>query len=101
MKRNVKFEVASSLGKKISTTVEYWQKIIQTKHAIMEGQEELVKQTLMAPEQVRRSKKDPSVHLYYRKRNEHYCCAVTKHLNGEGFLVTTYITDKIKAGETV
>ena len=52
-------------------------------------------------EQVRRSRKDSSVHLCYRKRNSHSCCVVAKHLNGDGFLVTTYITDRIKAGEIV
>lgn len=67
----------------------------------MKGQEQLVKQTLASPEPVRRSRKDSSVHLYYRKRNGTYCCVVAKHLNGNGFLVTTYIADRIKAGEAV
>ena len=65
----------------------------------MESYEELVKQTLASPEEVRRSKKDPAVHLYYRKTNGHYCCVVAKHLNGDGFVVTTYMTDRIRIGE--
>ena len=101
MAGKLKFKVISSLGKSISTTVDYWQKIINTKHANMAGQEEIVTLTLTTPEQVRRSRKDDSVHLYYRKHDGHYCCAVVKHLNGDGFLVTAYITDTMKVGEPV
>ena len=67
MAANLKFEVTSSLGKRITISVEYWQKIVETKHPIMRDREELVKQTLTSPEQVRRSKKDPAVYLHYRK----------------------------------
>jgi len=96
-----KFEVTSSLGKRISISTEHWQKIIETKHPVMAGREDLVKRALVSPEQVRRSRKDAAVHLHYRKDDGHYCCVVVKHLNGDGFVVTTYLTDKIKAGEVV
>lgn len=101
MKRKVHFEVTSSLGKKIKTTAGYWQKIVRTKHPAMQGKEELVKSTLTTAEQVRRSRKDPSVSLYYKKHESRYCCVVVKHLNGDGFVVTTYMTDRIKVGEVV
>ena len=65
----------------------------------MAGQEDLVKLTLASPEEVRQSKKDTSVHLYYRKSGDDYCCVVTKHLNGDGFVVTAYMTNKIKIGD--
>ncbi len=70
----------------------------------MAGQEELVKGTLADSEQVRRSRKDESVFLHYRRAGDHYCCVVVKHLNGDGFVVTTYMTDRInriKVGEAV
>ena len=38
---------------------------------------------------------------HYRKTNDHYCCVVVKHLNGDGFVVTAYLTDTIKAGEAI
>jgi hypothetical protein len=98
---NLKFEVTSSLGKRITISVEYWQKIVETKHPIMRDREEPVKQTLTSPESVRRSKKDQAIYLYYRGTEGRFCCVVAKHLNGEGFVVTTYLTDKIKAGEVV
>lgn len=100
MERKLKFEVTSSLGKRIKVSSSYWRKIVRTKHPVMEGQEELVKQTLMSPAQVRRSRKDSSVYLYYRQRNACHCCVVVKHLNGDGFVITTYMTDRIKVGES-
>ena len=96
-----KFEVTSSLGKRIRISDEYWQTIIETKHPVMAGLEELVKQTLTSPEQIRRSRKDVAVHLHYRKTDSHYCCVVVKHVNGDGFIVTAYLTDTIKAGEVI
>ncbi|MEQ1574028.1 MAG: hypothetical protein ABMA15_24155 [Vicinamibacterales bacterium] len=50
---------------------------------------------------IRRSTKDPAVYLYYRQEDGRFCCVVAKHLNGDGFIVTAYLTDKIKAGEVV
>lgn len=101
MKRKVHIEVTSSLGQRITTTVDYWNKIIKTKHPTMEGRERLVEQALKNPEQVRRSRKDPKVYLYYKGHESRYCCVVAKHLNGEGFIVTAYITDRIKAGDKI
>ena len=97
----LKFEVTSSLGKRITISVDYWLKIVETKHPVMRDREELVSQTLTSPEHVRRSKKDPTVHLYYRSHEGRFCCVVAKHLNDDGFVVTVYLTDKIKAGEVV
>ena len=101
MKPKPKFEVTSSLGKKIRISDEYWQTIIETKHPVMAGREELVKLAPTSPEQVRRSRKDSEVHLHYCKSNGRYCCVVVKHLNGDGFVVTAYLTDTIKAGEVI
>lgn len=101
MPPTLKFEVTSSLGKTIRLSEHYWQKIIETKHPIMAGHDELVRQALTSPEQVRRSRKDAAVHLHYRKSNGRYCCVVVKHLNGDGFVVTVYLTDTIKAGEAI
>ena len=99
MDGKIYFEVISSLGKKIRVTRNYWNKIIETKHRIMKGKENIIKATLQNPEQVRRSRKDLSVYLYYKKIGDNYNCVVAKHLNGDGFIVTAYMTDRIKAGE--
>ena len=96
------FEVTGKLGKSIRTTRNYWQKIVENKHPKIEGKVPEVKKTIKEPDQIRRSKTDPDVYLYYRTHNDYYFLSVVvKHLNGEGFVVTTYITDTIKEGETV
>lgn len=99
VKDEIYFEVTSYLGKKIRVTMAYWNKIVETKHRIMDNKEDIVKETLINPSEIRKSIKDSKVVLYYRKTNGKYCCVVTKHLNGEGFIITTYITDNIKIGE--
>lgn len=95
------FEVTSSPGKRVRVTEEYWQKIVTTKHPVMVGCEDLVKGTLENPELVRRSRKDRSVLLYYGSVQKRYCCVVVRHLNGDGFIVTAYITDRIKIGDAI
>ena len=99
MNKDIHFEVVSSLGKKIRVTKDYWNKIIETKHRIIKGKEDFVKATLHKPEEIRRSKKDSNVYLYYKSIDKDYICVVAKHLNGEGFIITAYITDRIKLGE--
>lgn len=56
--------------------------------------------TLLNPEEIYRSKIDQNVYLYYRQFDRIYCIVV-KHMGKEGFLLTTYPTDKIKEGERI
>ena len=67
----------------------------------MRGKESEVQDALPAATEVRRSKFDPDLYLYYRKRNKHFICVVVKHLNDEGFLITAYFTEAIKGGEEI
>jgi len=98
---NILFEVTSKLNKRIRTTKDYWSFIISLKHLEMEGKEEDVKKTLRDPDFVRVSQDDPNVVLYYRRYGKYFICVVARHLNDEGFLITTYITDKVKEGEEI
>ncbi len=97
----VLFEVTTVLNKKIRVTVSHWNKIISFKHPVMKDKENWVKKTLMDPFEVRVSKSDPNVYLYYSLEGNYYCSVVVKHLNSEGFIVTAYITDKVKEGIVV
>jgi hypothetical protein len=68
----------------------------------MNGQEAAVQATLTEPDEIRSSRTDPNVYLFYKlQREKRWLCAVVRQLNGEGFLITTYPTDAIKEGETV
>jgi hypothetical protein len=96
------FEADTPLGFRVRVTVEYWDVIVTIKHPVMAYRENDVKDTLKDPDEIRLSKKDPNVYLFYKpERMGRWVCAVTKRLNGEGFLITTYPTDAIKEGELV
>ena len=75
--------------------------IVNVKHQYMKGKEGLVKFTLEDPDEVKRSQSDLRVYLYYKRSDKYFLCAVVKHLNNEGFVITAYLTDKIKEGETI
>jgi hypothetical protein len=96
------FEVDTPLGFRVRVTVEYWNLIVTIKHPAMAGREKDVQDALQDPDEIRLSKKDSDVYLFYKpERIDRWVCAVTKRLNGEGFLITTYPTDAIKEGEQI
>ncbi len=96
------FTAQTPLNCSIRVTVAYWNIITQIKHPIMNGQEAAVQATLTQPDQIRRSRSDSNVYLFYKlQREKRWLCAVIRQLNGEGFLITTYPNDAIKEGEIV
>ena len=96
------FEVATPLGFSVRVTDAYWQRIVSIKHPTMAGKETAVQETLRQPEEVRVSRSDANVYLFYRtERPGRWVCAVAKRLNGEGFLITAYPPDARKEGTQV
>lgn len=96
------FEVLTPLGFGVRATRGYWETIIGTKHPVMAGRETEVKATLENPDEVRQSRVDLNVYLFYRsEQQKRWVCAVTKHLNESGFLITAYPTDAIKEGTLI
>lgn len=95
------FTVDTPLATTIRTTRTYWTYLVNIKHPVMRGKAKLVQRTLQHPNEIRQSKTDPDVHLYYQKEpgTPYHICVVVKHLNGEGFIITTYRTDRIKEGD--
>ena len=94
------FEILTPLNFTVRITQAYWDIITTIKHPIMLNCEAEVRETLAQPDEIRRSKSDRDVYLFYRARNhKRWVCAVTRRLNGDGFLITTYPTDAIKEGE--
>jgi len=57
--------------------------------------------TLEKPSEIRKSKRDELVFLFYTEEKKYWLCAVARKNKVEGFLVTAYITDKIKEGESL
>ncbi len=92
-------EVVSKLGKRIRVSKSYWDYIVGVKHPSLQGLQELVRKSLSHPVEIRRSERDPSVYLYYGAYdNKLNVCVVARHLNGDGFIITAYLTGR-KIGE--
>ena len=91
------FSVKTPLNIEVRITAQYWQYLITIKHPIMKGKEEIIKSVLQMPDEVRQSKIDTNVFLYYKRFDKLYC-VVVKHTEVEGFIITAYITDKVKEG---
>jgi hypothetical protein len=90
------FEVVSKLNRKIRINNSYWDYIVNVKHPSMRGLEEFVKSSLTEPIEVRRSRRDQSVHLHYgRFEAKLLVCTVVKFLNGDGFVITAYLTRRM------
>jgi hypothetical protein len=68
----------------------------------MTGREQDVEIALQTPDEIRVSRSDPAVYLFYKsEKASRWVVAVAKKLNGEGFLITTYPTDAIKEGTKI
>ena len=93
------FEEVTPLGTRVRTTPSYWSRIVRFKHPVMQGKEDAVRAILRNPVQIRQSRKDPSVHLYYGPDSPYHICVVVKCLDGEGFIVTAYRAESMKEGE--
>jgi hypothetical protein len=99
---DILFEVLTPLGFTVRVSPDYWKLIVTVKHPVMRGRETSVQSAVGAPDEIRRSRSDPTVYLFYRlERPGRWTCAVAKRLNDEGFLITTYPTDAIKEGERI
>ena len=98
------FEVLTPLGFLVRVTRERWNLITTVKHPVMAGREDVVRVTLENPEQIRQSRSDSDVLLFYRaERSSRWVCAVAKRAAeaDQGFLITAYPTDAIKEGTQI
>ena len=73
-------------------------------HPEMAMLKDRIEETLQHPEQVRKSNTDNQVILNYRYylntlMGDKWLCAVTKYLDNDAFLLTAYLTNRIKQGE--
>lgn len=99
---DVVFDVLTVLGFRVHVTVAYWNYIVAVKHPVMNGHESDVHDALASPDEIRQSRSDPTVYLFYQTRSlGRWVCAVVKRLDGDGFLVTAYVTDAIKEGTRI
>jgi hypothetical protein len=96
------FETQTPLGFSVRVTVDRWNLIVKAKHPVMAGRETFLKAALEAPDEIRRSRMDQQVLLFYKaEATKRWTCAVVKRLASSGFLITAYPTDAIKEGVRV
>ena len=99
---SILFDVATPFGFRVRTTRSYWDMICTVKHPVMRGREARVQRAVESPSEVRRSRSDPHVLLFYRQEGRRrWTCAVVRQVDGSGFLITAYLTDAIKEGERI
>jgi hypothetical protein len=81
---------------------ERWSLIVSTKHPVMSGREDDVRAALQSPDEIRRSRRDAEVFLFYRReRPGRWTCAVVRRRATDGLLVTAYPTDAMKEGDQI
>lgn len=88
-------------GRAVRLTEERLAHILE--HPEMKGVEAVIVDTLASPLQVLRSLGDPDAHLYYRlythaSLGEKYLCVVVKVLTNDAFVLTAYLTDRVRRG---
>jgi hypothetical protein len=102
MADDILFELTTPLSFSVRATRVYWELIVTVKHPVMRGREAEVQRVLQTPDEMRRSRGDPTVLLLYCiEQPGRWLCAVAKRLNTGGFLIPTYPTDAIKEGERI
>lgn len=73
-------------------------------HPEMAELEPILPEAIATPDVVVRSSTDDTVLLYYRQAvtasfGDNLLCVVIKHLPEDAFVITAYLTDKIKTGD--
>ncbi len=101
MEKEIYFEVKTPLNVRVRTTRDYWEYIISIKHKMMHGKEDIVKDVLSYPDEIRKSRIDEHIFLYYKRESDKLYCVVARHEGEEGFLLTAYRTDKVKEGDII
>ena len=91
-------------GRRILLTDEGWAHIIGRRRYMADFRDE-IGETLREPEEIRRSNSVPeTTRLYYKEYNgtsvgDKWMCVAVKVLPDEAFIVSAYVTDRIKKGE--
>ena len=97
----LEFSVSTPLGFGVRCTRDWWRWGILPKHPVLDGQSGEVARSLAFPDQVRRSRGDAGVLLFYRRCGKRWMCAVVQVADEAPFLLTAYPTDGLKPGEIV
>jgi hypothetical protein len=96
--------IRDCFGRSVRLTDERLAHILE--HPEMAGMEDELARVLQSPSEVRLSRSDDNVKLFYEFYTQtqvggKWLCVVVKYRRGNAFVITAYLTDTVKAGETV
>lgn len=96
--------IGDCFGRSVRLTDERTAHILQ--HKEMAAMEAEIERVLQAPAEVRVSRSDNTIQLFYEfyaqtRVGGKWLCVVVKYAPDDGFVVTAYLTDQLKAGETI
>lgn len=91
-------------GRSVRLTEERIAHVLQ--HQEMAGMAQEIERVLQSPTEVRISRVDQAVRLFYEFYAKtmvggKWLCVVVKYNSNDAFVVTAYLTDQIKAGDTI
>jgi len=92
------FKITDKTKRKIRLTEKQWKHI--QKHPHMQDSIENIQLVLKNPTTIRYNEKDESVRYFYKEfkvmpPEERYLLVSIKYLNGEGFIITSFYTNRI------
>ncbi len=92
----VLFIITDKSGREIRLTKKQWNHICE--HAEMAGEIESIKETILHPDTILISHRDQYIHYHFRhyKEKRKYLLVAVKYLNGDGFIITSFYTSKIR-----
>lgn len=79
----------------------YWERKVVSSHPAMVDKLSVVIQALENPLEIRISKTDSGLYLFYDVDGSRLVCVVARDVEGEGFLMAAYPTVTMKEGTTV
>jgi len=95
--------IQDKFGNKIKLTLDRLNHILTT-HPEIKGLEDKISITLKDPDIIKQSIYESNVHIYYKhykmKPKEKHLAVVIR-INVNNFVITTYITDRIKKGDLI
>ena len=72
------FEALTPLGFSVRCTRNYWEFISSQKHPTLRGREDEIQNALEDRDELRRSRRDINVYLFYRGESRRWICVVTR-----------------------
>ena len=101
MAQRTLFRVTSPRGYSVVLTRNRWREIVRFKHPAVRAYQSEAERCVTEPDLIRASEKDADVHLHYLQLSpqKHLCVVTAPSDDDVHFVVTAYLTARIKQGD--